>query len=118
MSEAPPDVSKEMTTTVTDLVDLRARLTAWLSAKTGGPAEIGELSRPAASGMSSITILFDATWTEDGQQVHADLVARMPPAADSFPVFPSYDLRRQYDVIAAVAAASDTPLPKLYWIEE
>jgi len=118
MSDAPPDVSKEMTTTVTDLVDLRSRLTAWLSAKTGSSAEIGELTRPAASGMSSITILFDATWTENGERVHADLVARMPPAADAFPVFPSYDLRRQYDVIAAVAEASDTPLPKLYWIEE
>jgi len=118
MSDAPPDVSKEMTTTVTDLVDLRSRLTAWLSAKTGSSAEIGELTRPAASGMSSITILFDATWTDGDERVHADLVARMPPAADAFPVFPSYDLRRQYDVIAAVAEASDTPLPKLYWIEE
>lgn len=118
MSTPPPDVSKEMTTTVTDLVDLRARLGSWLSARTGSAAEIGELTRPAASGMSSITILFDATWSEDGEQVHADLVARMPPAQDSFPVFPSYDLRRQYDVIAAVAAASQTPLPKLYWIEE
>jgi aminoglycoside phosphotransferase (APT) family kinase protein len=118
MSAPPPDVSKEMTTTVTDLVDLRTRLTAWLAARTGSAVEIGELSRPAASGMSSITILFDATWSEDGQEIHAELVARMPPAADAFPVFPSYDLRRQYDVIAAVAEHSDTPLPKLYWIEE
>jgi aminoglycoside phosphotransferase (APT) family kinase protein len=107
-----------MTTTVTDLVDLRSRLTGWLSAKTGSAAEIGELTRPAASGMSSITILFDATWTEDGEQVHADLVARMPPDNDAFPVFPSYDLRRQYDVIAAVAANSNAPVPRLYWIEE
>ena len=78
--------TKQMTTTVTDLDDLRARLTTWLSAKTGSPAEIGELSRPGASGMSSITILFDATWIEGGDRVHADLVARMPPAADAFPV--------------------------------
>ena len=118
MTTPPPDVATKMTTTVTDLVDLRARLTAWLSAKTGGPAEIAELSRPGASGMSSITILFDATWTEDGVQVHADLVARLPPDTTAFPVFPSYDLRRQYDVIAAVAANSDAPVPRLYWIEE
>ena len=118
MSEAPPDVSKEMTTTVTDLDDLRSRLSAWLAAKTGGPVTIGELTRPPASGLSSITILFDAAWVEDGAQVHRELVARMPPAADAFPVFPSYDLRRQYDVIAGVAAATDVPVPELFWIEE
>lgn len=117
-SAPPPDTTIEMTTTVTDLVDLRARLTGWLSRVTGSDAEIGELSRPPASGLSSITILFDATWTEDGERVHHDLVARMPPAADAFPVFPSYDLRRQYDVIAAVAAAGTVPIPRLFWIEE
>lgn len=118
MSEPPPDVAKKMTTTVTDLVDLRARMTAWLSATTRSVAEVGELTRPPATGLSSITILFDATWTENGERVHADLVARMPPAADAFPVFESYDLRRQHDVIAGVAAASAVPVPKLYWIEE
>jgi aminoglycoside phosphotransferase (APT) family kinase protein len=93
-------------------------LTSWLCETTGSDAEIGELTRPPASGLSSITILFDAAWTENGERVHADLVARMPPAADAFPVFPSYDLRRQHDVIAGVAAASKVPVPKLYWIEE
>jgi aminoglycoside phosphotransferase (APT) family kinase protein len=107
-----------MTTTVTDLDDLRSRLSAWLSAKTGGPVTIGELTRPPASGLSSITILFDAAWVEDGTKIHRELVARMPPAADAFPVFPSYDLRRQYDVIAGVAAATDVPVPELFWIEE
>ena len=117
-SAPPPDTTIQMTTTATDLVDLRARLTAWLSAVTGSDAEIGELSRPPASGLSSITMLFDATWTERGERVHRELVARMPPEADAFPVFPAYDLRRQYDVIAAVAAASNVPVPPLHWLEE
>jgi aminoglycoside phosphotransferase (APT) family kinase protein len=117
-SSAPPDVAKQMTTTVTDLDDIRDRLTSWLRARTGGPVEIGELTRPSESGMSSVSILFDATWTADGQPVHAELVARIPPNSNAFPVFPSYDLRRQYDVMAAVGAGTAAPVPRLYWYEE
>jgi aminoglycoside phosphotransferase (APT) family kinase protein len=113
-TDVPPDQRKEMTTTVTDLVDLRTRLAAWLSAKVGGPVEVGEVNRPAEGGLSSISLLFDATWAG---ATHA-LVARMPPDAGAFPVFPSYDLRMQYDVISAVAANSDVPVPELLWIEE
>jgi aminoglycoside phosphotransferase (APT) family kinase protein len=107
-----------MTTTVTDLDDIRDRLTSWLRGRTGGPVEIGELTRPSESGMSSVSILFDATWTADGQPVHAELVARIPPNSNAFPVFPSYDLRRQYDVMAAVGAGTAAPVPRLYWYEE
>jgi aminoglycoside phosphotransferase (APT) family kinase protein len=117
-SLVPPEATKEMTTTVTDLVDLRRRLTTWLEAKTGGPVEIGELSRPSESGLSSVSLFFDATWTVDGERRYADLVAKVPPDNDAYPVFPSYDLRRQYEVIAAVAAHTDAPVPKLYWLEE
>ena len=117
-SSPPPDVAKQMTTTVTDLDDIRARLTNWMSQQTGTDVRIGELTRPSESGMSSVSILFDATWSEDGTEHHANLVARIPPDDTAFPVFPSYDLRRQYDVIAAVAAKTSAPVPKLYWIEE
>jgi len=113
-TDVPPDQRKEMTTTVTDLVDLRTRLASWLETKVGGPVEVGEVSRPGEGGMSSISLLFDATW--DG--VTHSLVGRMPPDSRAFPVFPSYDLRTQYDVISAVAANSDVPVPELVWIEE
>lgn len=113
-TELPADARKDMTTTVTDLVDLRSRIGTWLSEKVGGPVEVGELTRPGEGGMSSISILFDATW--DG--VTRPLVLRMPPDSAAFPVFPSYDLRLQFDVIRAVAGASDVPVPELFWIEE
>ena len=113
-TELPAEARKEMTTTVTDLDDLRTRIAAWLTAKAGGPVEVGELSRPGEGGMSSISILFDATW--DGET--RPLVLRMPPDSSAFPVFPSYDLRMQFDVMQAVAAASDAPVPELFWIEE
>ncbi|SHN75125.1 phosphotransferase family protein [Cryptosporangium aurantiacum] len=117
-SETPARVSKTMTTTVTDLVDLRRRLTEWLTAKTGGPAEVGELRRPGETGMSSVSLLFDAAWTHEGERVERGLVARIPPDLDAYPVFPAYDLRRQHDVIATVAAHTDVPVPRLHWLEE
>jgi aminoglycoside phosphotransferase (APT) family kinase protein len=117
-SAVPPEAARAMTTTVTDLVELRARLAAWLAAKTGGPAELGPLSRPGETGLSSVTLLFDATWVQDGKESQKSLAVRIPPDGDAFPVFPSYDLRRQYEVISAVAAHTSVPVPKLYWLEE
>ncbi|MDT4937481.1 MAG: hypothetical protein QOG80_1152 [Pseudonocardiales bacterium] len=113
-TDVPADAHKKMTTTVTDLVELRIRLGDWLAAKVGGPVEVGDLSRPAEGGLSSISMLFDATW--DGET--RSLVARMPPDPSAFPVFPSYDLRMQHDVMSAVARHSNVPVPELFWLEE
>ena len=113
-----PETAKKMTTTVTDLVDLRRRLAGWLAEKTGGPVEVGPLTRPGENGLSSVTVLFDATWAEGGREVRRSLVARIPPDGDAYPVFPSYDLRRQYEVISAVAAHTSVPVPRLGWLEE
>ena len=117
-ADLPADARKDMTTTATDLVDLRARLADWFSEQIGSPVDVGELSRPSEGGMSSVSILLDASWDEDGVRVERQFVVRMPPDSGAFPVFPSYDLRTQYDVISAVAAHSDVPVPPLYWLEE
>ena len=115
---ASPDVRKEMTTTATDLDALRIRLGDWLRDRVGGPAEIGEITRPPEAGMSNVSLLFDASWTAGGVAEQAALVARMAPDLDAVPVFPHYDLQRQFDVIAAVAANSAVPVPRLRWIEQ
>ncbi len=67
--------------------------------------------------MSNVSLIFDASWMQDGAECRADLVARMAPDADAVPVFPAYDLALQYEVIAAVAATSKVPVPQLRWIE-
>ena len=46
------------------------------------------------------------------------LAVRIPPAEAAYPVFRSYDLRMQYDVMAAVGAHTDVPVPPLVGIEE
>jgi len=114
----PADVKRDMTTTATDLGALRLRLGEWLGTQVGATVTVGAVTRPPEAGMSNVSLLFDATWSRDGVEHQLDLVARMAPDADAVPVFPDYDLRRQYEVIAAVAANSDVPVPRLRWIED
>ncbi len=92
---------------------LRARLGDWLSTVTDSTPTITRLEIPSANGMSSETVVLDADW---GGTSHP-LVARVAPLPASDPVFPAYDLDRQFRIIAHVAATTDVPLPKLYWSE-
>ncbi|GAB20448.1 hypothetical protein GOEFS_115_00880 [Gordonia effusa NBRC 100432] len=92
---------------------LREAITAWLATKVGEEPRITRVELPSANGMSSETILIDADWAGGSHQ----LVARVAPQPDSDPVFPYYDLDRQYRVIAHVAASTEVPLPPLYWSE-
>ena len=70
-----------------------------------------------ANGMSSETLVLDASWTEDGQPCGGEFVARVAPAAADVPVFPSYDLGDQYDVIRLVGERSCVPVPIVRWLE-
>jgi aminoglycoside phosphotransferase (APT) family kinase protein len=115
------DVTDEVTLTVSerDVAGMKERLAAWLGELVGegSPPEVSELRRPEGGGLSSVSVLFDATWPDD-RRPPLSLVARMPPEQTSFPVFPSYDLRLQYDVMAAVRAHSAVPVPELVGIDE
>ncbi|MDH5238826.1 MAG: phosphotransferase family protein, partial [Acidimicrobiia bacterium] len=66
MSE-PVNPQADPTRSSRDRGELRARLTSWLTGRLGrtSDVEIGEVSSPEGSGMSSETLLFDATWTDD-----------------------------------------------------
>lgn len=96
-----------------DLDALRARLATWLAVRAGSDVELGEVEVPASNGMSSETVLFDATW---GGEAHR-LVARLAPEPSAVPVFPSYDLERQARVMADARAGSDVPIPEVLWTE-
>jgi len=113
------DITDSPTRSSRDRDELRGRLKAWLTARLGEGAavEIGEVTSPDGSGMSSETLLFDATWTDTaGRQEHA-LVARVEPAAADVPVFPTYDLELQFRVMEMVGAHSDVPVPTTRWYE-
>ncbi|MFD4183914.1 phosphotransferase family protein [Rhodococcus sp. NPDC058514] len=118
-SVMPEGVEANITTTETNLDDLRARLVGWLSKQLGVGSEprVYNLSRPGHSGMSSVSVLFDLDWTVDGVDHTAELVARLAPEATAFPVFPGYDLRHQFDVMAAVRERSNVRAPRVRWVE-
>jgi len=77
---------------------VRSGLTAWL----GQP--IGELTQPAAGGLSSETYLFGAA---DGEQ----LVARLAPSGDA--LFPVYDLEMQARIMQVLGANDLVPVPRV-----
>jgi len=97
----------------------RQRLESWL-ADTLGPGStpaISELTGTEANGMSSDTMLFRATWKAEDGDHDERLVARVAPDAADVPVFPTYDLQAQYDVIRKVGELTDAPVPRTWWCE-
>lgn len=96
--------------------DTRRKLESWLSDHRGQAISIAELNIPEATGMSNVTLLFDVTWEEDGEQKSEPIVARLQPEIER-PVFPSYDLSLQYEVMDVIGRDSDIPVPELRGLE-
>ena len=132
MTQTHPDEPLHQTVTAgaADLDEFRVRLTAWLAARdeveSSAGVEVSAVSRPESSGMSNISVLFDATWTPAGptspegpaQPQTARLVARMCPEDDAFPVFPVYDLQTQFDVMRVAGEQTTLPVPRVRWLEQ
>jgi aminoglycoside phosphotransferase (APT) family kinase protein len=102
-----------------DPEQVRAGLQDWLATKLpeGAQPSVGELAGTSATGMSSETLLFDASWTDGGAPRTEHLVARLAPSASDVPVFPSYDLDRQFRAIRLAGELSDVPVPQTWWCE-
>ena len=102
-----------------DLADLKERLEHWMACQLPAGAEprVSGLEVPASNGMSTETVLFDATWRENDRTRAESLVARVAPDASTVPVFPVYDLDRQFQVMRLVAALTSVPVPRVYWSE-
>lgn len=66
-----------------------------------------------ANGMSSETILLTARWGTDTQR----LVARVAPTASDVPVFSSYRLDHQFELMRLVGELTDVPVPRVRWID-
>ncbi len=108
------------TTTTRDSAELGRRIEAWLATRlpAGAAPEVTDVIKPQGNGMSSETLLFTASWTEGGVAVERRFVARIEPELDKVPVFPTYDLRLQFDVMSLVGSATEVPVPETLWYEE
>ncbi|GHI09204.1 aminoglycoside phosphotransferase [Streptomyces cellostaticus] len=97
-----------------DPEDLARRLTAWLGTRLPGAKAVG-VTVPATNGMSSETLLFDIEHPEPPVRSCALRLAADPAA---YPVFPEYDMARQYRTLRLVADRTDLPVPRVLWLEE
>src|SRR5262252_10630278 len=118
-AERAPAERIKMTVSERSAEAIGRALAEWLSAKTSaaGSPVVANVRIPASAGLSSTSVLFDAEWTSSGQSRRGSFVARLAPERSAVPVFPSYDLRAQFEVIGKVAATSTVPVPRLHWHE-
>jgi aminoglycoside phosphotransferase (APT) family kinase protein len=100
-----------------DLEDARRRLADWLGKRMPRAKELrlSELSGPPSTGFSNETLIFDAAWSEDGEERRRGFVARVK--ATAFQVFPEYDVERQYRVMEILGERSDVPVPRVLGYE-
>jgi aminoglycoside phosphotransferase (APT) family kinase protein len=118
VSDPAPDIQMPRTTTRSP-AKTGERLQRWMNDRLGPAADarISNVDVPATNGLSSETVLFDATWNEEGAERSEALVARVAPEDTAVPVFPVYDLERQFRVMQLVGELSSVPVPKVYWSE-
>jgi aminoglycoside phosphotransferase (APT) family kinase protein len=106
-------------TSTRDPSELRDRLGAWLAGTlpTGAAPRIGTFDAPETNGMSSETVLLDATWDDGPGERREDMVVRIAPDPAAVPVFPEYDLPRQARTMQLVAQHTQVPVPHVLWVE-
>ncbi|MBV9352820.1 MAG: phosphotransferase family protein [Mycobacterium sp.] len=102
-----------------DVTTLPAVLSRWLSTVLPGglTPRVAVESGVDATGMSSETIILTGRWEENGTPVEQRWVARLAPTAEDVPVFPSYRLDHQFEVMRRVRELTDVPVPRVRWIE-
>ena len=115
ISAEPPSIHKSSR----DAGETGKHLGEWLHSllPEGADPEVERVTVPESNGMSSETLLFDASWVSDGERQHFELVARVAPDIVDVPVFPSYDLESQFRVMQLVGQHTDVPVPAARWLE-
>ena len=106
-----PGERVKMTVSERSIGSLGTALENWLAGRLDSPQDlaVSEIRTPS-NGLSSTSVLFEASWlSQKGTRTTAAYVARLAPEDSAVPVFPSYDLSAQFEVIAQVALASFQP---------
>lgn len=114
----PPDVT-DMRRSSRDPEQMQGNLERWLATRLAPECRpsVPEIGATTANGMSSDTVLFRAEWSEEGATRTEALVARVAPDEHDVPVFPSYDLARQFEVMRVVGELTAVPVPRTWWLE-
>ena len=98
--------------------DIIAPLARWWAQREPGRTNvtITGVDIPRANGMSSETVLFTASWRENGVVHERELVARVIPPGGS--IFPTYDFKREAQAMTATRTTTSAPAPEVLGIEE
>jgi len=93
---------------------VRERLQDWLSASVfvGKSLTISRFEIPEGTGMSNITVLFDAQWSDNGKPQSQPMVARLQAQGDKL-AFPSYDLPMQFAAMEMLGKIPGINVPAL-----
>ena len=102
-----------------DVTTVPAAISRWLSTVLPGAVtpQVTVQGGIDTTGMSSETIILTGRWDENGTPVEQRWVARVAPSTEDVPVFPSYRLDHQFDVMRQVGELTDVPVPRVRWIE-
>jgi aminoglycoside phosphotransferase (APT) family kinase protein len=102
-----------------DVSALPAVMSQWLSTVMPGGTtpQVTVESGVDSNGMSSETIILSGRWEADGERQEAKWVARVAPSQEDVPVFSSYRMDHQFDVIRLVGEQTDVPVPRVRWLE-
>ena len=100
-----------------DVSTIPAVLSEWLATQIGTAPEITVESGVDSNGMSSETIILTGRFSQGGEPVEQRWVARVAPTDEDVPVFSSYRMDHQFDVIRMVGELTDVPVPRVRWIE-
>jgi aminoglycoside phosphotransferase (APT) family kinase protein len=101
-----------------DPQEAERNLTRWLATKLPGAEDVrvSGVKIPSASGLSAETVMFDASWRENGVERSEGLVARVQPSGPA--VFPSYHLDVEYRVMKTLGEHTSVPVPRAFWQED
>ncbi len=102
-----------------DVSTLPGVMSQWLSTVMPGGTkpQVTVESGVDSNGMSSETIILTGRWEADGQQHEEKWVARVAPTKKDVPVFSSYRMDHQFEVIRLVGEQTDVPVPRVRWLE-
>ena len=102
-----------------DISTLPGVMSKWLSTVMPGGVtpQVTVESGVDSNGMSSETIILTGRWDADGEAHEEKWVARVAPSAEDVPVFTSYEMDHQFDVIRLVGEKTDVPVPRVRWLE-
>jgi len=101
-----------------DLELTAKQLTPWLQERLPDARnlEVVGLTKPAATGFSNDTLLFDMHWDEAGETRREGYVVRIEPSGPG--VFPEYDLSLQYNMMDILGRKTSVPVPAMLDIED